>query len=127
VLLLQLDARTRTAQAVDAGSGALARLRAGTTARQELDRQPPLGMLDDARYHSEPVDLAAGDRAFVLDDTSSADLARALDLLAQTRHERPPPVPPEAVRRLVATLLPHQQQREDDTTVVCLDWSPPAA
>jgi len=124
VLLLQLDARTGTAQAVDAGSGALVRLRSGTTARQELDRQPPLGMLDDARYHSEPVDLAAGDRAFVLDDTDVEDLARAMDVLDQTRAERPRPSPPEAVRRVVAALLP-VEQREDDTTVVCLDWSRP--
>jgi len=124
VLLLQLDAGTGTAQAVDAGSGALVRLRSGTTARQELDRQPPLGMLDDARYHSEPVDLAAGDRAFVLDDSDVKDLARAMNVLEQTRAERPRPTPPEAVRRVVAALLP-VEQREDDTTVVCLDWSRP--
>jgi len=125
VLLLQLDARTSSAQAVDAGSGALVRLRSGTTTRQELDRQPPLGMFNDARYHNEPVDLTAGDRAFVLDDSSRADLGRALDLLQQMLHEQPRPAPPEAVRRLVAALLPHQQQREDDTTIVCLDWSDP--
>lgn len=124
VLLLQLDARTGTAQAVDAGSGALVRLRSGTTTRQELDRQPPLGMLDDARYHSEPVDLATGDRAFVLDDTDVEDLARAMDVLEQTRNERPQPSPPEAVRRLVAALLP-VERREDDTTVVCVDWVRP--
>ncbi len=124
VLLLRLDAGTGSAQAVDAGSGALVRLRSGTTARQELDRQPPLGMLDDALYHSEPVDLAAGDRAFVLNDTDVEDLARAMNVLDQTRAERPRPSPPEAVRRVVAALLP-VEQREDDTTVVCLDWSRP--
>lgn len=122
VLLLHLDAARGTAHAVDAGSGALVRLRDGTVLRKELDRQPPLGLLDDNRYSSQSVDLAGGDRVFVLTDTDGRNLRRALDRLERTAHERPPAAPPEAVRQLVATLL-RDRQPDDDTTVVCLEWS----
>jgi hypothetical protein len=127
-LLLQLDGSSGRAVAVDAGSPALARVRAGLIEPQPLDAQTPLGMFEGTRYQEEPVDLRPGDRMYLLTDgayTEGRDLTHIADLLSSEQHGAGQ-VPPESIRRLVATLTVDGQEPEDDITVVCVDWTEPA-
>ena len=124
-LLLQLDARSGRAVAVDAGSPALVRQRDGSLEPQQLDAQTPLGMFDGTNYAEEAVDLQAGDRAYLLTDGAFGEdrtLADILELLTAEEHGAGH-TPPESIRRLTATLTANGQEPENDITVLCLDWT----
>jgi hypothetical protein len=125
-LLLQIDARSGRALAVDAGSPTVIRQREGHLDPLELDAQTPLGMLEDTEYHAEAVDLRPGDRIFVLSDGAIGEhhsMEQVIGVLADaTRARDGQNIPPESVRRFVAALTQDGEEPEDDITVVCVDW-----
>lgn len=123
-VLVRLDARARQATVVDAGSPAIVRARADEYATLELDAQTPLGMFEGTEYGEQTVDLAPGDRAYLLTDgalTHDRGLGEVIDLLA-TNHHGDQQSPPESIRRLVAMLTSGGEEPEDDITLVCVDW-----
>ncbi len=125
-ILLQLDALTRQATVVHAGSPDFIRIRDGQLEPQTFDAQTPLGMFEDTEYAEQPIDLQPGDRIYLLTDgarTRGRTLTDLLELLGADNHG-PHQLPPESVRRLVATLTADGEEPDDDITIVCLDWLP---
>ncbi|KQX12245.1 hypothetical protein ASC82_13480 [Streptomyces sp. Root431] len=61
-VLLRFDLTTGEIEVVDAGSPTLWRIRGAVTERVELDRQLPLGMVEDTVYAPQRLRLPHGDR-----------------------------------------------------------------
>jgi hypothetical protein len=123
-LLMQFDAGSGRATAVDAGSPAVLRRRDGRLDPLTLDAQTPLGMFDGTDYREEAVDLRAGDRAYLLTDGAFAEnrtMQQVAGLLSGAEYAGDPP--PESIRRLTAELTDDGQEPEDDITVMCVDWT----
>ncbi|MFE6225337.1 SpoIIE family protein phosphatase [Microtetraspora glauca] len=126
-LLLRLDLTTGEAEAVDAGSPALWRVRSTGTARIDLDRQLPLGMFEDTVYTPQRLRLRRGDRlVFVAHGTPeppSGDGHEAPDgpvarALTGDGTQEGADVPRAVVRALRAA----PRGVPDAVLVLCLDW-----
>ncbi|GGY77064.1 phosphatase [Streptomyces omiyaensis] len=126
-LLLRLDPADGRAEAVDAGSPTLWRIRGAGTERIELDRQLPLGMFEDTVYTTQRLDLLPGDRlVFVADGTG--------DPPSGGRHEAPDgPVAravaatgrlsgADAPAAVVRALRETSPGAPEGVLVLCLDW-----
>ncbi|MEV1289921.1 PP2C family protein-serine/threonine phosphatase [Micromonospora sp. NPDC049679] len=131
-LLLELDLTTGALTVVDAGSPRLILLRGGALIYQELEQQFPLGMFDGTIYHEQHLDLAVGDRLFVISDgvvNAATETARygeaALDRFLRRAGSLSPL---DAVRSLLGDLRAFvASDLVDDAVAVCLDWTGPAA
>lgn len=124
-LLLQFDARTGRATAVDAGSPRVLKTRGGRVDLLELEEQTPLGMFGDTTYTPQDLDLSPGDRIYVVTDGAFSDgrtLAQITDLL-RVQQQTTTRTAPESIRVLVTELTNDGQDLDDDIAVVCVDWN----
>ncbi|MGW0362916.1 PP2C family protein-serine/threonine phosphatase [Streptomyces sp. NPDC002990] len=128
-LLLRFDLRTGRAQAVDAGSPQLFRLRDDIVQRVTFEAQSPLGMFEETDYRRQPFAVAPGDRLVIVSSgvhgsptqDGSAFGERALkETIAATRRSSTH----ETARALVDGLVQHHGGWElpQDAAVVCMDW-----
>lgn len=130
-LLLQLDLRTGTLTAVDAGSPQVLVLHDGEVRPVQLEPDLPLGMFEETQYDIQQFDLAPGDRLVVLSDGVSAARSPAgvefgsVELERMVRHTRVLSAA-ETVRLLMGRLLDYHegQPLHDDAVAICLDWRP---
>ncbi|MEV1144671.1 PP2C family protein-serine/threonine phosphatase [Micromonospora sp. NPDC049799] len=131
-LLLELDTRTGRVRTVDAGSPRLVRVRGGALTPVALEQQLPLGMFAETRYDVQELDLAPGDRLFVVSDgVWAADPdgrgsygERAMARAMRSTRLQPPS---EAVGTVMRELHAYHVDADlrDDAVVVCLDWRGP--
>ncbi|MFD0209947.1 PP2C family protein-serine/threonine phosphatase, partial [Streptomyces hirsutus] len=127
--LLGCDPPPGVAEAVDAGSPRMWRLRGKNVDALPFDAQLPLGMFEDTPYTSEHFQVRPGDRFLigsdgVYDATSSAGekySERALARALMATRLLPPAQVPGAVLRELATYR-GESPVDDDALVVCLDW-----
>ncbi|MFD3699662.1 PP2C family protein-serine/threonine phosphatase [Streptomyces sp. NPDC058646] len=128
-LLLRFDLATGTAQAVDAGSPQLFRLRDNIAEQVTFEAQMPLGMFEETEYHKQPFSIAPGDRLVIVSSgvhgspskDGSAFGERALrETIAATRTSSTH----ETARALVDGLMQYHGGYDlpQDAAVVCLDW-----
>lgn len=128
-LLLEFDARTGRALAVDAGSPRAVRVRGAEAVRIGLEEQLPLGMFDDTRYEVQEFLLEPGDRLFIISDGVYAATPNGKETYGQSamyRSMRATRLQPatEAVGSVMRELHDYHEQMdlEDDAVIVCLDW-----
>ncbi|MFF4169619.1 PP2C family protein-serine/threonine phosphatase [Streptomyces sp. NPDC001744] len=129
VLLLRFDLATGEAEAVDAGSPRLWRLRERSVEPVPFEAQLPLGMFEDSVYVPQRFAVRPGDRLLfgsdgVYDAASPGGESygeRALSRALLATMLLPPTQVPGAILRELAT---HHGDSplEDDALVVCLDW-----
>ncbi|GAA2591415.1 phosphatase [Streptomyces tubercidicus] len=127
-LLLRFDFATGRAQAVDAGSPQLWRMRGRAIERVELDPQMPLGMFEETHYKAQEFEVRSGDRLVVVSDGVYA----ARSPQGDTYEERALARGIHAGRLLPAAAVPRALLRDladfrdaaapDDALVVCVDW-----
>ncbi|GAA2498600.1 PP2C family protein-serine/threonine phosphatase [Streptomyces gobitricini] len=128
-LLLRFNLATGEAEAVDAGSPKMWRLRQGRAEPVSFEAQLPLGMFEDTLYTTQRFDVQPGDRLFFLSD-GVYDVAspagerygeKALMRAMTASRLLPPSQVPRAVLRELAG---HRgdEEADDDALVVCLDW-----
>jgi serine phosphatase RsbU (regulator of sigma subunit) len=126
-LLLRYEPASHRLELVDAGSPVVLLLRGGNLEAVALEAQLPLGMVEDASYPTQRVQVLPGDRVVVVSDGvhaatdrsgagyGTAALAR---VLRRTRLQPPGEVVRSVVRDAVAY---HGGDLDDDGVVVCLD------
>ncbi|MFF4185315.1 PP2C family protein-serine/threonine phosphatase [Streptomyces sp. NPDC001691] len=128
-LLLRIDLATGQAQAVDAGSPQLFRLRHGAVEKVSLETQLPLGMFEETEYHAEQFSLRPGDRLVIVSSGVHATRnpgrasfgERALrETIAAARSASTH----ETARAVVDGLMQYHggEDLPTDAAVVCLDW-----
>lgn len=128
-LLLRFDLATGQAQAVDAGSPQLFRLRDDIVERVTFEAQLPLGMFEETEYRQQPFSVLPGDRLVIVSSGVHGSPSeggnnfgeRALrETIAATRRSSTH----ETARALVDGLVQHHGGYDlpQDAAVVCLDW-----
>ncbi|MEU9234053.1 PP2C family protein-serine/threonine phosphatase [Streptomyces subrutilus] len=128
-LLLRFDLETGHAEAVDAGSPQLFRLRGDMVERVVFEAQMPLGMFEETDYSHQSFSVIAGDRLVLVSSgvhgspsrDGNAYGERALkETIAATRMSSTH----EAARALVDGLVQFHGGYDlpQDAAVVCLDW-----
>ncbi|MEU6894743.1 PP2C family protein-serine/threonine phosphatase [Streptomyces sp. NPDC046557] len=128
-LLLRFDLATGQAQAVDAGSPQLFRLRDDTVRRVPFEAQMPLGMFEETDYRLQSFEVLPGDRLVIVssgvhgspNEGRDAFGERALqEIVAATRTSSAH----ETARAVVDGLMQHHGGHElpQDAAVVCMDW-----
>jgi serine phosphatase RsbU (regulator of sigma subunit) len=125
-LVVQLDLRTGSAVAIDAGSPQLLVIRDGQVNTVGLEPQLPLGMFEETHYREQPLTFAPGDRLIIVSDgvhAAGTPVAFGVTALRQAIDATVDSSPPETVRHLIAALHAHHSgELEDDAVVLCLDW-----
>ncbi|MBG6104663.1 PP2C family protein-serine/threonine phosphatase [Micromonospora vinacea] len=131
-LLLEVDTRLGRVRAVDAGSPHLLRMRGSTVEPMKLDQQLPLGMFAETRYELQEVQLAPGDRLFVVSDGVWAAEPPGQEpygqrMMARSLRATRLQPPAEAVGTVMRELHAYHADSDlrDDAVVVCLDWHGP--
>ncbi|OKK16119.1 phosphatase [Streptomyces sp. CB00455] len=128
-LLLRFDLATGQAQAVEAGSPQLFRLRDGIVQRVTFEAQTPLGMFEETDYRGQPFTVVPGDRLVIVSSgvhgspskDGSAFGERALkETIAATGRSSAH----ETAHALVDALTQYHGGGElpVDAAVVCMDW-----
>ncbi len=128
-LLLRFNLATGQADAVDAGSPQLFRLRHDTVERVELEAQMPLGMFEETDYREEPLSVAPGDRLVIVSSGVHGVQSRGGSLfgedalretIAATQHSSTH----ETARAVVNALVQYHGGGDlpSDAAVVCMDW-----
>ncbi|MFI5828516.1 PP2C family protein-serine/threonine phosphatase [Streptomyces sp. NPDC051578] len=128
-LLLQFDLATGHAQAVDAGSPQLFRLRRDTVRRVPFEAQMPLGMFEETDYRQQAFDVLPGDRLVVVSSGVHGSPAQGHDafgeralreIIAATRTASAH----ETARAVVDGLVQHHGGYDlpQDAAVICMDW-----
>ncbi|MFD9381071.1 PP2C family protein-serine/threonine phosphatase [Streptomyces sp. NPDC059999] len=128
-LLLSVDLATGEAQAVDAGSPQVFRVRDGLAEQVVFEAQTPLGMFQETEYHKQSFSLASGDRLVIVssgvhgspsDDGLSFGERALLEIIAATQRSSTH----ETARALVDGLVQHHGGGDlpEDAAVICLDW-----
>ncbi|MFE2375594.1 PP2C family protein-serine/threonine phosphatase [Streptomyces sp. NPDC059398] len=129
VLLLRFDLTTGEAEAVDAGSPRMWRLRGRSVEPVGFDAQLPLGMFEETVYSAERLRMEPGDRILVGSDgvydsvsaTGEQYGERSLARSLSAHRFLPAAQVPVAVLRDLREYRGSSPQ-EDDALVVCLDW-----
>jgi serine phosphatase RsbU (regulator of sigma subunit) len=126
-LLFRYDAPDHRLDVVEAGSPTMLVLRGGNLEAVELEPQLPLGMVEDASYPTQRVEVRPGDRLVVVSDGVNATHDRAGTEYSRTalarvlRRTRLQP-PGEVVRSVIRDAVTyHGGGLDDDGVVVCLD------
>ncbi len=131
-LILQVNLETGSVEMVNAGHPSPYLVRGGQVERIEVDPHLPIGLFEEGRYTSVPLELVTGDRwVFVSDGVTEAvtdessqfgdtRLAQALaDCAGATAHE--------TVERLYGDLQRAiGDDLRDDATVIVVDWKGPS-
>lgn len=125
-LVVQLDLRSGSAVAIDAGSPQLLVVRDRQINTVVLEPQLPLGMFEETHYREQPLTFVPGDRLIIVSDgvhTAGAPIAFGVTALREAIDATVDSSPPETVRQLIAALhVHHGDDLEDDAVVLCLDW-----
>lgn len=127
-LLLRIDLATGRAEAVDAGSPQMWRMRGKAIERLDLDAQMPLGMFEESHYTPQGFTVAPGDRLIFVSDGVYETLSPPGERYAERALARAI----HATSLLPAAMVPHALLRDvaeyrdaeslDDALVLCLDW-----
>jgi serine phosphatase RsbU (regulator of sigma subunit) len=126
-LLLRYEPAGQRLEVVDAGSPVVLLLRGGNLETVALDAQLPLGLVEDASYPTQRVEVRPGDRVVVVSDgvhaapdTSGAGYGTSAlgRVLRRTRLQPPGEVVRSVIRDAVGY---HGGDLDDDGVVVCLD------
>ena len=130
-VLLEIDRRSGSVRAVDAGSPLILRQRGRDLEQVQLTAQLPLGRFAGTQYREESFVIAPGDRLIVLSDGVHDAPGRAgtrfgeSALPAVLRAVRNLP-PSEMVRQVIRELRGHVGEDDvvDDAVAVVLAWTP---
>ncbi|MBA3744007.1 SpoIIE family protein phosphatase [Sporichthya sp.] len=121
-VLCQLNLRTGLLTVVNAGHPAPRLVRDGVATEVELEADLPFGILAEATYREQMIQLRAGDRLVLLTDgvlernASTLDVSTALGESAGSH-------PREVVHSLARAVLEATGgDLQDDATVLCVDW-----
>lgn len=128
-LVLSINTRNGTVQAIDAGSPRLYRLRDSKVQPLTLEQQLPLGMFDGTRYTEQRFKLRRADRLLIISDgvmaTTPQHPTRLTDTVLRETLARTAHLTPIATVRAViddVLLAAGGQDLHDDAVVVCFDW-----
>ncbi|WP_156756865.1 PP2C family protein-serine/threonine phosphatase [Actinokineospora pegani] len=127
-LLMSIDLATGAMSVVDCGSPELWLVRDEACTRIDLDRQVPLGAVEETLYRVQPERLLPGDRLVAVSDgvfdSSDGERTYADTSLPRTLRTTRGLPPAQVVRAVLSDLALFRDHREldDDAVVVCLDW-----
>ena len=128
-LVIEVDLKTGSAVAVNAGHSYLWRLRDGKAALVPLEVDFPVGLFKDTEFRVQPLEILPGDRLLLLTDgVLEASPARRSEPFGHERVEQlledmAAMSPPEVARQLVREVIKHQaRELDDDATVLCVDF-----
>lgn len=121
-LLVHVDLVDGSVSAVNAGHPSPYLVRDGSVSRIRLDADLPFGMMADADYREQRLELQPGDRMLLVTDgmlernATTIDIASVLSNMGQLH-------PREVVHRFAdAVLRATGGKLRDDATVLCVDW-----
>jgi serine phosphatase RsbU (regulator of sigma subunit) len=121
-LLVQVDLGTGVVTAVNAGHPAPHLVRAGSVSAVDFEPDLPFGMLADAPYQEQVLQLEPGDRMLLVTDGMLERNATTIDIRAALA-DMGPLHPREVVHSFArAVLTATGGTLQDDATVLCLDW-----
>lgn len=127
-VVLSINTRHGTVQAIDAGSPRLYRQRDGRVQHVSLEQQLPLGMFDGTRYSEQRFKLRRADRLLIISDGVMATPQQPTKIddatLRETLTRSASLTPTATVRAVIDDVVSAAGTNDlvDDAVVVCLDW-----